>query len=130
ANGKVYVGAQYALSVYGFTSFLATPTLSPNGATYTNSVTVTLAEATPGATIYYTLDGTTPTTNSLLYTAPFAVTTTLNVSVIAVKPGAANSAVASASFINSAALGNGTGLLGRYWSNTTAPVFSNVNFST
>ena len=130
ANGKVYVGAQYALSIYGFTSFLATPTISPNGAAFTNSVTVTLADASPGATIYYTLNGTTPTTNSLLYTGPFAVTTTLNVSVLAVKPGAANSAVATASFINTAALGTGTGLLGQYWSNTTATVFSNVNFAT
>ena len=129
ANGKVYVGAQYGLSVYGFTTFLATPTISLNGASYTNSVTVTLADASPGATIYYTLDGTTPTTNSLLYTASFVVTTTLNVSAIAVKSGAANSAVATASFINTAALGNGTGLLGQYWTNTTATAFSNVNFA-
>ena len=130
ANGKVYVGAQYALNIYGFNTFLATPTISPNGAIYTNSVTVTLADASPGAAIYYTLDGTAPTTNSLLYTAPFVVTTTLNVSAIAVKSGAANSAVATASFINTAALGNGTGLLGQYWTNTTATVFSNVNFAT
>ena len=130
ANRKVYLGAQYALNIYGFNTFLATPTISPNGASYTNSVTVTLADATPGATICYTLDGTTPTTNSLLYTAPFVVTTTLNVSAIAVKSGTANSAVATASFINTAALGNGTGLLGQYWSNTTAVVFSNVNFAT
>jgi len=130
ANGKVYVGAQYALSVYGFTTFLATPTISPNGASYTNSVTVTLADATPSAAIYYTLDGTAPTTNSLLYTAPFTVTTTLNVTAIAVKSGAANSGAAAATFINTAAIGNGTGLLGQYWSNTTSVVFSNVNFAT
>ena len=130
ANGKVYVGAQYALNIYGFNTFLATPTISPNGALYTNSVTVTLADATPGATLYYTLDGTTPTTNSLLYTAPFVVTTTLSVSVVAVKPGAANSAIATASFVNTAAVGNGIGLFGQYWSNTTATVFSNVNFAT
>ena len=130
ANGKVYVGAQYALAVYGYTSFLATPTISPNGALFTNSVNVTLSEATPGATIYYTLDGTTPTSNSLFYTVPFAVTTTLNLQAISIKSGAANSGVASASFINTAATGNGSGLPGQYWTNTTAAAFTNVSFNT
>jgi len=130
ANGKVYVGAQYGLSVYGFTTFLATPTISPNGATYTNSVSVTLADATPGTAIYYTLDGSSPTTNSFLYTSPITVTTTLNLQAIAVKSGAANSGVASASFVNTAALGTGTGLLGQYWTNTTSTAFTNAAFAT
>ncbi len=129
ANGKVYVGAQFALSVYGYTSFLATPTISPNGLAFANSVVVTLADATPGAAIYYTLDGTAPTTSSTLYTGPFVVTTTVSLQAIAIKSGAANSGVASASFINTAALGSGTGLTAQYWSNTAGAVFTNVAFS-
>jgi autotransporter-associated beta strand protein len=129
ANGKVYVGAQYALSVYGLTTFVATPAISPNGGNYANSATVTLSDATPGTAIYYTLDGTVPTTNSLLYTAPFAITRTLNVHAVAVKSGAVNSGVASASFVNTAALGSGVGLQGQYWTNTDSTVFTNVSFN-
>jgi autotransporter-associated beta strand protein len=129
ANGKVYVGAQYSLSIYGLTAFLATPVISPNGGPFTNSVLVTLTDATPGAAIYYTLDGSAPTTGSTLYTGPFLVTTTVNLQAIAVKAGAVNSGVASASFINTAATGSGSGLIGYYWTNTSSAAFSNVSFS-
>ncbi len=112
ANGKVFVGAQYALSIFGNGIFLPKPVISPGGESYANSVMVTLSDAAPDASIYYTLDDTAPTANSTLYTGPFAVTNTLTLKAVVIKTGAVNSGVASASFINTAAAGHGSGLAG------------------
>jgi uncharacterized repeat protein (TIGR03806 family) len=131
ANGKVYVGARFAVSVFGLNTFVSPPVISPGGGAYANAITVTLSDVTPGvAAIYYTLDGTVPGTNSLLYTGPFVITNTLIVQSVAVKPGAVNSGVSYASFVNTAAPGQGLGLLGQYWTNTTASAFTNLSFDT
>jgi len=76
----------------------ATPTFSPAAGTYTSAQSVTISDATPGATIYYTTDGTVPTVNSTKYTGSIAVTATETISAIAVASGFANSAVASATY--------------------------------
>ena len=113
-NGKVYVGAQHSVSVFGNNTFAATPAISPDGGVYTNSVTVTLSDATEGAQIYYTLNGSTPTTSSPVYTGPFTLTNSALVRAIAAVLGSESSGVAEASFFNSSAVGTGTGLLGSY----------------
>jgi hypothetical protein len=116
ANGKVYVGAQYTLAVYGLGTFLAPPTITPNGATFTNSMIVTLNYTTPGTTLHYTLDGSTPSTNASLYTGPFVITNSVCVKSRAFKDGAINSTVIAATFISTNDIGTGTGLFGEYFS--------------
>src|SRR6267143_1693207 len=55
-------------------------------------------DSTPGATIYYTTDGSTPTTSSATYSGPLTVTTTQTLKAIAAASGYAPSAVASATY--------------------------------
>ncbi len=104
ANGKVYVPARFQVSVFGNAIFLQPPVISPNGGVFTNSQTVTLTNSFSGSTMYYTLDGTTPTTNSVLYAGPFVINKSALVSAVVTYPGAVNSATASASFVNSLSL--------------------------
>ena len=104
ANGKVYVGAVDALSVFGNISYLAPPVISPNGGIITNSVTVSLSSLSNGVSIYYTLDGSTPTTHSILYAGPFSLTNGAAVRAVGVVAGQPNSPVASARFTRSASL--------------------------
>jgi hypothetical protein len=73
------------------------PTITPEGGKFIDSVLVTLACETTGATIYYTTDGTTPTSKSTVYKAPFALKATATVKAIAVK-GTATSTATSATF--------------------------------
>lgn len=88
---------------------VATPTFSPAGGTYTTSQSVTLSDSTSGATIYYTTNGSAPTTSSSVYSSPIAVSTSETVKAIAVKSGYTQSAVGSASYtISSSGLANGT----------------------
>lgn len=76
---------------------VAAPTFSVPEGTYTEAQTVTLACETEGAAIYYTLDGTDPTAESTLYTAPITISTTTTVKAIAIKDDVL-STVASATY--------------------------------
>ena len=82
----------------GGSNAVATPTFSPPGGTYATAQSVTLATATAGASIRYTVDGSTPTATSTLYTGPVTVSVTTTVKAIGVAAGLANSAVASATY--------------------------------
>jgi hypothetical protein len=77
---------------------VSTPTLSPAAGAYTSAQSVTISDATSGATIYYTNNGTTPTTSSTPYAGPIAVSSTETLDAIAVETGDINSAVASAAY--------------------------------
>jgi hypothetical protein len=77
----------------------ATPTFSLAPGSYSSQQWVTLSDTTPGAVIYYTTDGTTPTTGSLAYNnKPIQVNITTTIQAIAVANNFSNSGVASATY--------------------------------
>lgn len=63
----------------------AAPTFSPEAGTYTSVQTVEISCATDGAVIYYTTDGTDPTSESTEYTAAIDVNASMTIKAIAVK---------------------------------------------
>ena len=82
---------------------VATPTLNPGSGTYSSPVTVTITDGTPGATIYYTTDGSAPTTASSVYTGPISVTQTTTINAIATVGRFTRSAMATATYTLQAA---------------------------
>ena len=84
-----------SLTITG-TGATATPVFTPPGGSYSATQSVTITDATRGSAIYYTLDGTTPTTASSVYSLPISVTATETIKALAVAPGYANSAVGTA----------------------------------
>src|SRR5208337_4792002 len=86
-----------------YTIQAATPTFSPGPGTYTTAQSVTISDSTPGSTIYYTTNGTAPTTGSTVYSGAITVSVSETVKAIATAAGYGTSAVASAAYTIQAA---------------------------
>ncbi len=97
----VAIGYGYSLSNTGsatYTIVASNPSFSPGAfGTFTNSATVTISDSTSGATIYYTTNGSTPTTGSSVYTGPLTFTATTKLEAIAVL-GTSTSGVTSGTY--------------------------------
>lgn len=88
-----------ASATYTSTSFVSTPTFAPSsGTTFTSSVSVSISDITPSSTIYYTTDGTTPTTGSTVYSSALTISATTTVKALAAASGLTNSSVGSATY--------------------------------
>jgi hypothetical protein len=76
----------------------ATPAIQPAGGAYGGPQTVSISDSTAAATIYYTTDGSTPTTSSPVYTASFSVNSVTTVQAMAAAANYSNSSVATAAY--------------------------------
>ena len=98
SSTRLYVNSLSVTYTPPTTQTVATPTFSPAGGEYTTTQSVAISCATDGATVYYTLDGNEPTTNSSVYSAPISIEETTTVKAFAVKDGMNKSSVASATY--------------------------------
>jgi mono/diheme cytochrome c family protein len=78
---------------------LAPPTISPHGGEYARTVEVTLTTTEPGASVHYTLDGSTPTKSDALYDKPIKISGPTTLRVKAYKSGFTKSITAQETFI-------------------------------
>ncbi|EFM12238.1 Glucan endo-1,3-beta-D-glucosidase [Paenibacillus curdlanolyticus YK9] len=77
---------------------VSAPTFTPSPGTYSSAQSVTLVSATPGATIRYTTDGSTPTLASPAYTGPINVASSTTIKAIAIKSGMTDSVVTTGTY--------------------------------
>src|ERR1700733_1934729 len=94
-------GTLHTNSSVSLTSNGGTLSFSPAPGAYSTPQTVTLTASSSAATIYYTIDGSTPSTSSLVYAAPLSVSTSSTIRALAAVSGVA-SATASATYTISA----------------------------
>ena len=67
-----------------------TPAFNPSAGSYTSTQSVAISNGMGNASIYYTTDGSTPTSGSTLYTGPVSVAATETISAIAIASGYPN----------------------------------------
>jgi len=96
-NGVAVMG-QWINSLPGLPA-LAPPGITPNGGSFIGSIGVTLSPPDTNATLYYTLDGSLPTTNSSVYSGSFNLFSNATVSANAFETGYNNSVAAGALFL-------------------------------
>jgi len=95
-----YQQSNYSSATYNLNLPLApSPVFSPAAGNFAGVQSVTISDSAPGAAIYYTTNGSSPTTSSTLYTAPIAVSTSETISAVAVASGYTVSLPASAQYI-------------------------------
>jgi len=98
------VNDQVLISInVGSSSAAATPSFSVPSGTYSTTQTVAIGTSTSGSTIYYTTDGSAPTTSSLRYAGPMSVAKSTVLQAIAMAPGYSCSGMARASYVISTA---------------------------
>ncbi len=104
------IGAPFGLpAAAAYTLAVTAPVFGPASGAITNQTRIAISATSPGATIRYTLDGTTPGRNSPLYAGPLSLNGNTTVKARAFRPGFVDSPVQSVTYA---------------WARVATPVFS------
>jgi hypothetical protein len=95
-NNSAVMTASYTVQA---PAIVAAPTANPASGTVASGSSISLTTATEGASIYYTTDGSEPSTASTLYSTPITISSSTAIKAIAVKDGMTNSAMMSESYL-------------------------------
>lgn len=105
--------AQYVIKDGPGIETVANPVFSPQPGVVAPGTEITMTTATPDAVIYYTTDGSEPTTSSMAYAMPIVINQTTLFRAVAMKGGMNNSSVMRAKYvIDDVATENGSEKLG------------------
>jgi hypothetical protein len=88
-NEKINVD-EFMVTDYG-TEQVAMPVSTVTTGVYESAQSVSLSTTTAGATIYYTTDGSTPTSSSMVYSTPLNISATTRLRAIAIADGKVDS---------------------------------------
>ena len=96
---RYYTSSQKSIALYKKVdpNAVVEPVFTPVAGEYYGTQSVTISCATAGAEIYYTLNGTDPTSASTKYTGAISIASTTTIKAVAIK-GANSSAVVSATY--------------------------------
>jgi hypothetical protein len=107
-----YTNSAEATAVYLINNVLPKPTILPGGGTYSTPQTVNIRDWL-GNYVYYTTNGTTPTTSSSKFTGPITVSSAETIKAIVIASGYTSSPVATAAYnITGAASGTDVSVRG------------------
>jgi Legume lectin domain/Chitobiase/beta-hexosaminidase C-terminal domain len=89
----------------------AAPVFSPAPGGYAAAQSVTLSTSTPGASIHYTTDSSTPTASSAVYSKAIPVSATETIKALAVASGYLNSSISTGTYVINPSSGGGGGVV-------------------
>ena len=135
ASASGYLQSNVTSATFTFTTQTPAPTLAPAPGTYSSAQSVTLSDADSSAKIYYTTNGSTPTSSSTLYTGPIHVASSETIKAIAIDSSKQNSNVSTGAYViqsgaSSINFGSGFSSTAGLKLNGTAMVNSNRLFLT